>query len=254
MAPGAKPLRIGAPGALELCLHQSADERLRIVPAAQPTASPAQHAARLVIAVDGPAASGKGTLARRLAAHYGLPYLDTGLLYRMVARTMLDAGEPLDDAQAAAASASGFDDAAIEESRLRGREIGEAASVVAAIPAVRRALIDRQRRFAAAGEGAVLDGRDIGTVICPDATVKLFVTATPEVRAARRHKELAGRGEAATLDGILADIRRRDARDSGRGDAPLKAAGDAVQLDTSALGVEEAFQAALAIVEDRRRG
>lgn len=222
--------------------------------ATQPTASQKKQADRLVIAVDGPAASGKGTLARRLAAHYGLPYLDTGLLYRMVARTMLDADEPLDDAEAAAASAVSFDDTTIDESRLRGREIGEAASVVAAIPAVRRALIDRQRRFAAAGSGAVLDGRDIGTVICPDATVKLFVTATPEVRAARRHKELAGRGETATLDGILADIRRRDARDSGRGDAPLKAAEDAVQLDTSALGVEEAFQAALAIVESRKRG
>jgi CMP/dCMP kinase len=224
------------------------------VPITQPTVAPRQRTERLVIAVDGPAASGKGTLARRLAAHYGLPYLDTGLLYRMVARTMLDKGERLDDAEAAAASAAGFDEAAIDESRLRGREIGEAASVVAAIPAVRHALIDRQRRFAATGAGAVLDGRDIGTVICPNATVKLFVTATPEVRAARRHKELAGRGETTTFDGILADIRRRDARDSGRGDAPLKPAEDAVQLDTSALGVEEAFQAALAIVEDRSRG
>jgi len=205
-----------------------------------------------VIAVDGPAASGKGTLARRLAAHYGLPYLDTGLLYRMVARTLLDAGEPLDDAEAAAASAAGFDDATIDESRLRGREIGEAASVVAAIPAVRRALIDRQRRFAAAAGGAVLDGRDIGTVICPQAGAKLFVTATPEVRAARRHKELAGRGELADFEGILADIRRRDARDSGRSDAPLKMAEDAVLLDTSALTIEEVVAAAIGIVEARR--
>lgn len=224
------------------------------VPSPQPSVSAIDTARRLVIAVDGPAASGKGTLARRLAAHYGLPYLDTGLLYRMVARAVLDAGKSLDDAEAAVAMAAGFDEAALDESRLRGREIGEAASVVAAIPAVRRALIDRQRRFAAAGPGAVLDGRDIGTVICPDAPVKLFVTATPEVRAARRHRELAGRGEVASFEGILADIRRRDARDSGRGDAPLKAAEDAVLLDTSALGVEEAFQAALAIVENHRPG
>lgn len=206
---------------------------------------------RLVIAVDGPAASGKGTLARRLATHYRLPYLDTGLLYRMVARAMLDAGERLDDAQAAAGTAAGFDEAGFDEARLRGREIGEAASVVAAIPAVRRALVDRQRGFAASGEGAVLDGRDIGTVICPEATVKLFVTATPEVRAARRHRELSQRGETASLENILDDIRRRDARDSGRGDAPLKAAEDAVLLDTSALNVEEAFAAATAIVERR---
>jgi cytidylate kinase len=227
------------------------------VPASPPPVSAADRAgaaSRLVIAVDGPAASGKGTLARRLAAHYGLPYLDTGLLYRMVARAVLDSGKALDDAEAAVAMAASFDETALDESRLRGREIGEAASVVAAIPAVRRALIDRQRGFAAAGRGAVLDGRDIGTVICPDAPVKLFVAATPEVRAARRHRELAGRGEVASFEGILADIRRRDARDSGRGDAPLKAAEDAILLDTSALGVEEAFQAALAIVENRRPG
>ncbi len=224
------------------------------MPASHPTAPATGTTGRLVIAVDGPAASGKGTLARRLASHYALPYLDTGLLYRMVARTLIDTGQPLDDPALAAAAAAGFDEGAIDESRLRGREIGEAASVVAAIPVVRRALIDRQRRFAAGERGAVLDGRDIGTVICPEATAKLFVTATPEVRAARRHKELVGRGESVSLDGILADIRRRDARDSGRGDAPLKAAEDAVLLDTSALGVEEAFEAALAIVENRRRG
>jgi cytidylate kinase len=216
------------------------------------TSVTASSAAPLVIAVDGPAASGKGTLARRLAAHFGLPYLDTGLLYRMVARAMLDAGQDLNDPQAAATTAAGFDESGFDEDRLRGREIGEAASVVAAIPAVRRALIDRQRRFAAAPGGAVLDGRDIGTVICPQATAKLFVTATPEVRAARRHRELAGRGDTASFEGILADIRRRDARDSGRGDAPLKAAEDAILLDTSALGVDEAFAAALAIVEKRR--
>jgi cytidylate kinase len=209
---------------------------------------------RLVIAVDGPAASGKGTLARKLAEHYGLPYLDTGLLYRMVARAMLDTGHDIHDAQAAADIVASFDETAFAEERLRGREIGEAASVVAAMPAVRAGLIARQRRFAGQPGGAVLDGRDIGTVICPDAPAKLFVTATPEVRAARRHKELAGRGEAASLDGILADIRRRDARDSGRSDAPLKAAGDAVLLDTSALGIADVLAAAITIVNARWKG
>ena len=215
--------------------------------------SPEQTPAGLVIAVDGPAASGKGTLARRLSAHYGLPYLDTGLLYRMVARAMLDAGHDIRAADAAARLVSTFEESAFAEDTLRGRENGEAASVVAAMPAVRSGLIARQRRFAAQAGGAVLDGRDIGTVICPQAQAKLFVTATPEVRAARRHKELAGRGEAATFEGILADIRRRDARDSGRSDAPLKAADDAVILDTSALTVEEAAAAAIAIVERRRK-
>ena len=214
--------------------------------------SAAARRGRLVIAVDGPAASGKGTLARRLAAHYGLPHLDTGLLYRMVARAMLDAGHDIRDAAAAEAVVGHFDEAAFPEERLRGREIGEAASIVAAMPAVRAGLLTRQRRFAARAGGAVLDGRDIGTVICPDAPAKLFVTATPEVRAARRHKELIGRGEAATFEGILADIRRRDARDSGRSDAPLRAAEDAVVLDTSALTVEEAAAAAIGIVEGRR--
>jgi cytidylate kinase len=211
-----------------------------------------QAPAGLVIAVDGPAASGKGTLARRLSAHYQLPYLDTGLLYRMVARAMLDAGHDIRDADAAATLVSTFEEDAFAEDSLRGREIGEAASVVAAMPAVRSGLIERQRHFAAQPGGAVLDGRDIGTVICPQAQAKLFVTATPEVRAARRHKELAGRGEIAAFEGILADIRRRDARDSGRSDAPLKAAEDAVILDTSALTVEEATAAAIDIVEMRR--
>lgn len=205
----------------------------------------------LVIAVDGPAASGKGTLAKRLAAHYGLPCLDTGLLYRIVARAMLDAGHDIHDAEAAEQIVGSFDEAGFPEERLRGREIGEAASVVAAMPAVRAGLLARQRRFASQPGGAVLDGRDIGTVICPDAPAKLFVTATPEVRAARRHKELAGRGDDASFEAILADIRRRDARDSGRSDAPLKAAADAVVLDTSALTVEEVVAAAIDIIERR---
>lgn len=211
-----------------------------------------RHARPLVLAIDGPAASGKGTLAKRLAAHYGLPHLDTGLIYRATARAVLDAGLPLDDAAAAARAAASLDVSRLDESHLRGREMGEAASVVAAIPAVRQALLAVQRRFADAPRGAVLDGRDIGSVICPDACVKLFVTATAEVRAARRHKELAARGEDVMHDAVLADIRRRDARDSGRADAPLVMAGDAVMLDTSALGVEEALAAAIAIVENAK--
>ena len=206
----------------------------------------------LVLAIDGPAASGKGTLARRLAAHYGLPHLDTGLLYRATARALLDQGHVLSDVNAAVAAAEALDAAHLPETRLRGAEMGEAASVVAAMPPVRAALVDLQRRFARAPAGAVLDGRDIGTVICPDATVKLFVTASPTVRAARRHKELASQPGAPDFDTVLADIRRRDARDSGRADAPLKAADDAVILDTSALGIEEALAAAIAEIEARR--
>jgi cytidylate kinase len=211
--------------------------------------------ARLVLAIDGPAASGKGTLAKRLAAHYGLPHLDTGLLYRATARVMLDAGQPLDDEGAAVAAARALDLAGMDEARLRGGAMGEAASIVAALPALRLALVDTQRRFAATGPGAVLDGRDIGTVICPDADVKLYVTASAEVRAGRRHRELQARADgepAPSLATVLDDIRRRDARDSGRPDAPLMAAADAVILDTSQLGVEEAFAAAVAAVEARR--
>jgi len=208
--------------------------------------------APLVLAIDGPAASGKGTLARRLAAHYGLPHLDTGLLYRATARAILDQGHVLSDVNAAVAAAEALDAANLPEARLRGAEMGEAASVVAAMPPVRAALVDLQQRFARAPAGAVLDGRDIGTVICPDATVKLFVTASPTVRAARRHKELASQPGAPDLDTVLADIRRRDARDSGRADAPLKVADDAVVIDTSALGIDEALAAAMAVINARR--
>ena len=208
----------------------------------------------LVLAIDGPAASGKGTLARRLAEHFRLPHLDTGLLYRATARALMDRGVRLNDAEAAAAAAAGLDVDSLSEERLRGAEMGEAASVVAAIPQVRAALIDLQRRFASGAAGAVLDGRDIGTVICPDASVKLYVTASPEVRAGRRHRELERAGEAPPLEAVLADIRRRDARDSGRPDAPLKLAADAVTLDTTGLGVAEALAAAIAIVEERLRG
>ena len=206
----------------------------------------------LVIAIDGPAASGKGTLARRLAEHYGLPHLDTGLLYRAVACSLIDEGLPLDDVTAAEAAARGLSLTEFDPERLRTREMGEASSVVAAIPAVRAALIDMQRSFATRAEGAVLDGRDIGTVICPNATVKIFVTASPETRAQRRALELAGRGEEVDYAVILEDVRARDARDSERALAPLKAADDAITLDTSALDREESFAAARAIVEKAR--
>lgn len=206
----------------------------------------------MIIAIDGPAASGKGTLARRLAAHFGLPHLDTGLLYRAVGAQCLAAGR-LDDAAASEAVARALDVSTLDPEALRTAAIGEAASVVAARPGVRAALLDLQRRFAAQPGGAVLDGRDIGTVICPDAPAKLFVTASPEVRAERRYKELIGRGEAARFEDVLADIRIRDARDSGRASAPLAMAEDAALLDTSALGIEAAFAAALALVEAARR-
>ncbi|MBX9992316.1 (d)CMP kinase [Phreatobacter oligotrophus] len=211
----------------------------------------------MIIAIDGPAASGKGTIARRLAAHFGLPHLDTGLLYRGVGRIMLDRGFPLDNVEIAAAIAENLDVADLAGEALRTREAGEAASVVAAHPPVRQALLDLQRAFAAQTGGAVLDGRDIGTVIAPDAPAKLFVTASPEERARRRFRELVGRGELADEEAfyaaVLADIAKRDARDSGRSSAPLVIAPDALVLDTTALGIEEAFAAALAAVEAARR-
>ena len=206
----------------------------------------------LVIAIDGPAASGKGTLARRLAAHFNLPHLDTGLLYRATACALLDEGLPLDDEEAATVAARGLSLTDFDDARLRSREMGEAASVVAALPQVRAELVDLQRRFAAREEGAVLDGRDIGTVICPGARVKIFVTATPETRAQRRALELARRGEEVDYPTILADVKRRDERDSARAVAPLKPAADAVTLDTSDLDIEAAFRAAVAIVEKAR--
>ena len=207
----------------------------------------------MIIAIDGPAASGKGTLAKRLAAHFGLPHLDTGLLYRAVARTLADAGTPLTEEAEAARVAAGLDPRALADPRLRGAEMGEAASVVSAFQSVRDALLEFQRSFAAQATGAVLDGRDIGTVVCPLADVKLFVTAAPEERARRRHLELLARNEQAEFTAILEDIRRRDERDLTRATAPLKAADDATVLDTTNLDADAVFRAALDVVESRRR-
>ena len=207
----------------------------------------------MIIAIDGPAASGKGTLARRLAAHYQISHLDTGLLYRATARALMDADQPLDNESAAVAAARGLGLTDFDEDALRGREMGEAASIVAAIPAVRAALNDMQRMFAARPGGAVLDGRDIGTVICPQADVKIFVIASPEARATRRALELSKRGEIVDYPAILEDIRKRDARDSERLTAPLKAAADAHVLDTTGLSVETAFAAAVQIVDQALR-
>lgn len=200
-----------------------------------------------IIAVDGPAAAGKGTLARRLAATLGLPYLDTGLLYRAVGRRVLDAGADPRDPAAAASAAQTLTAADTTRADLRGPDADRAASAVAAIPAVRAALLDFQRRFGAEN-GAVLDGRDIGTVVFPQADAKLFVTASPEVRARRRFLELQGRGQAAEYETVLAEIRARDEQDMNRAVAPLKPAEDARLLDTSELDAEAAFRAAMALL------
>lgn len=202
----------------------------------------------MIIAIDGPAASGKGTIARRLAEAFGLPHLDTGLLYRATARAVLDGGGDITDLAAAVSAARGLGLMDFDESTLRGKDMGEAASIVASMPAVRAVLVDAQRGFAGRQSGAVLDGRDIGTVICPQADAKIFVIADPEVRAQRRSLELRKRGEAADYEAVLADIRRRDERDLGRSTAPLKLAADAVVLDTTKLDIEAAVSAAVAIV------
>jgi CMP/dCMP kinase len=208
----------------------------------------------MIIAIDGPAASGKGTLGKKLAAHYGLRHLDTGLIYRAVAKNLLDAGHRLNDVGAAVAAAKALDPACFDEVAMKGPAVGEAASVVSAIPEVRAALVAFQRDFAAKSPGAVLDGRDIGTVICPDADVKIFVTATPEVRAARRAKEYRAAGQQTDEAAVLADIRRRDERDMGRATAPLKRASDAHLLDTTTLDIDAAIRAAIDIVEATRAG
>ena len=205
-----------------------------------------------VIAVDGPAASGKGTVASGLARLYSLPYLDTGLLYRAVGHAVTASGDDLGDPTVAARAARRLDPHDLEDPVLRTREAGEAASRVAVHAGVRAALLDFQHAFAAREPGAVIDGRDIGTVIAPDAPAKLFVTARPEVRAERRWRQLLGQGETVRLDEVLADIRLRDERDSARSAAPLVQAADAVLLDTSEMTIDEAADAARRIVEAAR--
>jgi len=208
----------------------------------------------MIIAIDGPAASGKGTLARRLAAHFGLRHLDTGLLYRGVAKALLDAGADLEDERQAVDAAKALDATALNEAVLKGRGLAEPASIVSAMPRVREALVDLQRSFAATAPGAVLDGRDIGTVICPHADVKIYVDAAPDVRAHRRAIELRSKGVAADEVKILDDIQRRDERDKTRSVAPLKPAADAHLLDTTHLDIDAAVRAAIDIVEAARAG
>ncbi len=196
------------------------------------------------VAIDGPAASGKGTISKAVAAHFGYAHLDTGLLYRAVGLRVLNGVEPIEAAQTLQAED-------LEADNLRTAPVAQAASKAAAIPEVRAALVDFQRAFAMRSGGAVLDGRDIGTVICADAPVKLFVTASDQVRAERRYLELSGKGEDVTLDGVLEDLRARDARDRERDAAPLVAADDAVELDTSEMSIEEAVAKAVAVIETR---
>jgi CMP/dCMP kinase len=196
------------------------------------------------IAIDGPAAAGKGTISRAVAAHYGFAHLDTGLLYRAVGCRMLEGVDPVEAAQ-------NLTQADMERQDLRGAAAAQAASKVATIPEVRAALLDFQRAFARRAGGAVLDGRDIGTVICPEAEAKLFVTASPEVRARRRHAELASAGSDMSFDEVLQDVHERDARDSDRSTAPLRPADDAVLIDTSAMDISAAIDAAIAAIDAR---
>ncbi len=205
----------------------------------------------MIIAVDGPAASGKGTIARALASHFGLPHLDTGLLYRAAALNLLNmGGDP--ESEFAAARACDLSQIGFDDPELRSETVGGIASRISTYPLVREALIERQRRFAAQPGGAVLDGRDIGTVIAPHAEVKLFITASPEIRAQRRHRELTGLGLDVHYEDVLADILARDERDTGRSAAPLVAAADALAIDTSGMDSESAVAAALEAVKARR--
>lgn len=202
------------------------------------------------IAIDGPAASGKGTLARRVADYYHLNLLDTGLTYRAVAHALVTHGLPLDNVSAAETAARQVDLGRLDREILSAHAVADGASKVAVFPGVRKILVEKQRAFAKTPPGAVLDGRDIGTVVCPDADVKLYVTASAEVRAARRLRDIEGRGGKADLSEILADIVKRDERDMGRADSPLKPAEDAHLLDTSEMSIEAAFLAAKAIIDD----
>jgi len=208
----------------------------------------------MIIAIDGPAASGKGTLGKRLAARYGLRHLDTGLIYRAVAKALVDAGDGLDDVARAVAAAQALDPGGFDEKVLKSHAVGEAASIVSALPEVRAVVLAFQRDFGRAPPGAVLDGRDIGTIIFPDADVKIYVDATPEVRASRRAGEIAAAGGTVSEAEVLADIRRRDERDTQRAVAPLRPAPDAHLLDTTHLDIDAAFRAAIDIVEAVRAG
>ncbi|RYH09794.1 d(CMP) kinase [Tropicimonas sp. IMCC6043] len=198
----------------------------------------------LTVAIDGPAAAGKGTIARAVAAHFGFGHLDTGLLYRAVGRRVLDGMDPVAAAKALTSAE------VVESDSLRRPDVAQAASQVAAMGEVRAALVAFQRAFARRQGGAVLDGRDIGTVICPDAEVKLFVTATDAVRADRRYRELLGKGHAVTLEAVAADLAERDRRDAARATAPLKPAADAQVFDTSTMSIEQAVATAIAAVQD----
>jgi cytidylate kinase len=203
----------------------------------------------VIIAIDGPAASGKGTLGKLIAAHYGFVHLDTGKLYRAIARDTLATGASPSDASAALSAAKALDVRTLDDPSLANRKLGEAASIIASHPAVRDALLAYQRAFARRKPGAVLDGRDIGTVICPDADVKLFVTATPKERARRRYRELREAGNGVSETDVLADIRRRDERDKSRAAAPLRQAEDAHLLDTTNLDIDAAFKAAIDVID-----
>jgi len=203
----------------------------------------------MIIAIDGPAASGKGTLGKRIADHFGLAHLDTGLLYRAVARDVMARGGALDDPATAAECARSLDPGTLSDPALRLNGIGDAASIVARIPEVRAALLELQRAFARRPPGAVLDGRDIGTVVCPDADVKIFVTAQPEVRARRRYLERRAAGDDISFAEVLDLIRQRDARDASRASAPMRPAADAVLLDTTNLDIEAAFDAAVGLIK-----
>ena len=202
-----------------------------------------------IIAIDGPAASGKGTLARKLASHYGFSYLDTGLTYRAVADELIKRHLPLNDEDIALKTASLIDFGSLDQVHLSEHEIGEAASKVAVMGRLRKTLVDMQKAFAEQSKGAVLDGRDIGTVVCPDADVKLYIIAAAEVRAERRYNEMVGKGEKVDYNAILADLKRRDERDMKRAESPLKPAKDAHLLDTTKLSIEGAFAAACAIID-----
>jgi cytidylate kinase len=208
----------------------------------------------MIIAVDGPSAAGKGTVARAIAERLGYHFLDTGSLYRMVGLAMLKAGKPADDEMSSTAFAKALDPAAVAQAELRGEDVAAMASKVAVIPAVRQALLDYQRQFARRKPGAVLDGRDIGTVVCPDADLKLFVTASTEVRARRRFEELKALGQKVHYESVLEDVMARDERDASRTAAPTRPADDAILIDTSELTPEEVLSAVMEIIAEHRKG